>query len=70
MTHTMVITVNGEERTLAVGTTVAELVATMVRSDRGVAVAVDREIVPRSAWPDWRIGSGAAVEVLGAAAGG
>jgi len=63
-------TVNGEPTTLREGTTVHELVRTVVDTERGVAVSLDREVVPRSAWATTRITDGAAVEVLVAAAGG
>lgn len=40
------------------------------REARGVAVAVDGEVVPRSAWPSFRLSEGARVEVLTAMQGG
>jgi sulfur carrier protein len=58
--------VNGEEREVPPGTTVAELVA----PSRGVAVAVDGEVVPRSDWPATAIHDGQALEVLRAVQGG
>jgi sulfur carrier protein len=63
-------TVNGEAADLAAGTTLAEVVAMVCESDRGVAVAVGREVVPRSAWPSFRVRDGAFIEVVTAAAGG
>lgn len=67
--------VNGEQRSLEPGTTVAELVASLslpgARPDgRGVAVAVDTEVIPRSAWADTELAPGARVEVLVAVQGG
>ncbi|MGH9087559.1 MAG: sulfur carrier protein ThiS, partial [Acidimicrobiales bacterium] len=62
--------VNGEPLDLAAGTTVADVVALVCTSDRGVAVAVDREVVPRSAWDSAVVPDGARVEVVTAAAGG
>lgn len=62
--------VNGEARQLPRGTTVAEVVAAVTESARGVAVAVDREVVPRSAWATTEVRDGAQVEVVTAAAGG
>ena len=65
------ITVNGTERELADGTTVAVLLAeTDGIPKRGVAVAVDGEVVPRSTWHDVRIQDGARVEILTAVQGG
>jgi sulfur carrier protein len=37
---------------------------------RGVAVAVDAEVVPRGQWPDHELHDGARVEVLRAIQGG
>jgi len=65
------VRVNGEERELATGTTVADVVAALVgREPRGVAVALDREVVPRGAWPATELAEGQEVEVLEAVAGG
>jgi len=64
------VTVNGDPMVVGPGTTVADVVATLCESDRGVAVAVDREVVPRSRWTDVALADGALVEVVTAAAGG
>ncbi len=66
----MNLVVNGEARSVPDGTTVAALVASMVASERGVAVAVDQVVIPRSAWDGATLAEGARVEVLTAAAGG
>ena len=68
----MDVLVNGEERSLERGTTVAELVASLgaPADGRGVAVAIDTEVVPRSAWGDTELLPGARVEVLIAVQGG
>lgn len=65
-----VTTVNGEPTVAIDGATVADLVAVMCRSPRGVAVAVDGTVVPRSTWESTTIAPGAAVEIVTAAAGG
>lgn len=64
------VTVNGAPAQLVAGSTIADVVARFCASDRGVAVAVDRQVVPRSAWAATTVGSGAAVEIVAAAAGG
>jgi sulfur carrier protein len=67
------ITVNGERRELAPGTTVASLLdelQDLPAGRRGVAVAVNAEIVPRREWSETEVGDGAAVEVLVAIQGG
>jgi sulfur carrier protein len=67
---TVNVTVNGVPMELVGGTSIAQLVADTCRSDRGVAVALDREVVPRSKWPTMTIPEGASVEIVTAAAGG
>ena len=64
--------VNGEPRELPEGTTVSALVCDLglPAGGRGVAVAVDGEIVPRGEWPNHELGAGARVEVLTAMQGG
>lgn len=66
------VTVNGEARELAGEATVADLVADLGHDPQrpGIAVALDGEVVPRSAWRDRVLADGAAVEVVGAAQGG
>lgn len=64
------ITCNGERLDVPAGTTVADLVARMGSDGRGVAVAVDGEVVPRSRWSAEVVPDGARVEVVTAAAGG
>jgi sulfur carrier protein len=64
------IHVNGEPSGLTPGLTVAELVAALGAPDRGVAVAVDAEVVPRGEWDAFCVRDGARVEVLTAVQGG
>ena len=66
------IHVNGEPSTVAAGETVAELLAALgvAASGRGVAVAVDGEVVPRGEWDAHELADGARVEVLTAMQGG
>jgi sulfur carrier protein len=64
-----VITVNGEPRELT-GTVDELLDALGVEVRRGMAVAVDAEVVPRSEWSTTRIADGARVEIVTAVQGG
>jgi sulfur carrier protein len=66
------VTVNGEPARLPAGSTVADLVRGLLEDadPKGVAVAVDRCVIPRSEWDSTPLGPGASVEVVGAAAGG
>jgi sulfur carrier protein len=68
----MKVELNGRVLEIAEHATVAELVAeTGARPDgRGVAVALDGEVVPRSAWAEIRVAAGQKVEVLEAMQGG
>ncbi|HUI02584.1 MAG TPA: sulfur carrier protein ThiS [Acidimicrobiales bacterium] len=64
------ITVNGVPRALAPGTTVADLVSSWCGSPTGIAVARNREVVPRSAWSTTTLAAADVVEIVSAAAGG
>ena len=66
----MTVVVNGAERALSEATTIAELVRTLGAAPRGVAVAVNDEVVPRSTWDARVLADGDRVEVLGAVQGG
>jgi sulfur carrier protein len=68
----VIVRLNGEERELTDGATVASAVALvgLAPDARGVAVAVDREVVPRGAWAATPLAPGAHVEVLTAIQGG
>ena len=65
------ITVNGEPRDRD-GATIVELLSDLGVEDRarGVAVAVNGEIVPRAQWEDHRVDTGDRVEALSAMQGG
>jgi thiazole synthase len=66
------IELNGEPRELPAGATLADAVRASGAGDatRGVAVALDGEVVPRSAWVAASLGEGSKVEVLAAIQGG
>ena len=68
----MNVTVNGEPRELGAGATVATVVEMLDvgSSGRGVAVALDGEVVSRGRWADTRLSEGSMVEVLAAIGGG
>jgi sulfur carrier protein len=68
----MRIELNGEEIEVEAGARVGDAVAeTGANPDRrGVAVAVDGEVVPRSAWAATELSDGAKVEVVAAVQGG
>jgi sulfur carrier protein len=66
------VTINGERRDLTPGTTVAALLDSLdlAAGRRGVAVAVDAEVIPRTEWERTEVPDGATVEVLAAIQGG
>ena len=64
------LTVNGEGRRIGRCATVASLLETLGIDTKGVAVAVDGRVVPRSAWDNVHLAEGAQVEIVTAAAGG
>ena len=69
----MTIVLNGEPRKVSDGITVARLVREVDRDrddGRGIAVAVDAEVVPRSEWEGLELSEGQRVELLGAIQGG
>ncbi len=66
----MTISVNGEPREVAAGTTLDAVVATLTAVPSGVAAALNETVVPRGQWPATPVGDGDRVEVLTAVQGG
>ncbi|OEJ31651.1 sulfur carrier protein ThiS [Streptomyces subrutilus] len=66
----MTISVNGEPREVAAGTTLDAVVATLTAAPSGVAAALNETVVPRGQWPATAVGDGDRVEVLTAVQGG
>ena len=68
----LVLQVNGEPTEVHAGATIADLVLGLTAEEdpKGVAVAVDRCVIPRSEWATTPARAGSLVEVVTAAAGG
>jgi sulfur carrier protein len=68
----MRVVLNGSEAELTDGATVQAAIEALdlPASGRGVAVAVDAEVVPRTEWDTHELTEGARVEVLRAIQGG
>lgn len=68
----MKVQLNGAPQEVADQATVAELLGLLEAGvpTRGVAVAVDEEVVPRARWEATRLRDGARVEVVSAIQGG
>jgi sulfur carrier protein len=64
------VILNGEPRALPEGATVATVAAELDLPPRGIAVAMDREVVPRGQWESTPLVEGARVEVVHAVQGG
>lgn len=70
MSRTVTVTVNGAERAVAGGTTLAALVAALPGPPTGVAVAVNDAVVRRADWAATTLRDRDRVEVLTAVQGG
>ena len=66
----MTVTVNGRERELPRDTTVSLLLEALGIRPDGVAVAIGREVVPRSRHAEQVLAEGQQVEILRAVGGG
>lgn len=66
----MTVIVNGTERELPDGATVAALLEMLRIQSSGTAVAVDGEVVPRALHAETALPDGAVVEILTAVQGG
>jgi sulfur carrier protein len=66
------VTVNGQPREVGAGATVASVVEMLDVSPgaRGVAVALNGEVVSRGRWADTQLSEGSMVEVVAAIQGG
>ena len=62
--------VNGEPAEGLDGITIAELVARQGLPGRGIAVARNGEVVPRSSWATVTVEPGDAIDIVTAVAGG
>lgn len=68
----MNVSLNGASRRLDAGATVASVLELLdvAPGARGVAVAVDGEVVSRSRWAETELADGARIEVVAAIQGG
>jgi sulfur carrier protein len=64
------LVLNGEARRLADGVTVGAVVDDLGLGRRGVAVAINEEVIPRSSWDGTTLMAKDRVEILNAVQGG
>jgi thiamine biosynthesis protein ThiS len=70
MTDEMQITLNGERRSFAAGTTLYGLVQALNLEPERVAIELNREIVRREFWAGTEVGGGAEIEIVMFVGGG
>jgi sulfur carrier protein len=66
----MIVTVNGADQEIPGGATVESVLSLVAAPKKGIAVAVNGEVVPRSTWAEFEVTAGDRVEVLAPAQGG
>lgn len=66
----MKVQLNGANHVLSDDANVADAVSALTTADRGVAVALNGEVVPRTEWQSTRLREGDRLEVLTAKQGG
>jgi sulfur carrier protein len=68
----LIVSVNGDSMTVPEGSMISDVVDRLLEGaePKGVAVAVDRDVIPRSEWSTTRVRPGAPIEIVTAAAGG
>ncbi len=67
---TIAIELNGEAHELQDGDSVQDLIAMLSLTGQALAVAVNREVVPRAQWGERRFAAGDRVDVVRAIGGG
>jgi len=67
----MNLIINGRQTEIAAHTSLRGILDTMeIQSDRGIAIAVNGEVVPGRRWPDVKVEEGDSVEIIRATQGG
>lgn len=70
VTQTIAVVINGQSRSVNVGTTVQMLIAALGLGDRKVAVERNRNVVPRAEYPTTVLADGDRVELVSFVGGG
>jgi sulfur carrier protein len=70
MAATISIELNGEMRTVSDSDSVQDLIDALSLTNQALAIAVNREVVPRARWREYRFAGGDKVDVVRAIGGG
>ena len=70
MSDTIAIELNGEARTVSSSDSVQDLIDALSLTNQALAIAVNREVVPRAKWREHRFAGGDKVDVVRAIGGG
>jgi sulfur carrier protein len=70
MTATISIELNGEVRTVSDSDSVQDLIDALSLTNQALAIAVNREVVPRAKWREHRFAGGDKVDIVRAIGGG
>lgn len=71
MTHaTSEVQINGEWRSYPEGASLSGLLESLGLPEKGLAIAVDGEVVPKSDWPARRVDPASRIEIVTAVQGG
>jgi sulfur carrier protein len=70
MAATISIELNGEVRTVSDSDSVQDLIDALSLTNQALAIAVNREVVPRAKWREHRFAGGDKVDVVRAIGGG
>ena len=70
MTATISIELNGEVRKVSDSDSVQDLIDALSLTNQALAIAVNREVIPRAKWREHRFAGGDKVDVVRAIGGG
>jgi sulfur carrier protein len=70
MSDMIAIELNGEMRTVSRNDSVQDLIDALLLTNQALAIAINREVVPRAKWREHRFAGGDKVDVVRAIGGG
>ena len=70
MSDMIAIEINGEARTVSTSDSVQDLIDALSLTNQALAIAINREVVPRAKWREYRFEGGDKVDIVRAIGGG